>query len=95
MAGGAAVRRVEDLLKRLRAGPRLLCVVTDDSDAVDALLKWARTGGATAVVLRSDDRFDLRIYLLPGDFDGHPLLAWRPTLPAHDVTPEGMHLTVG
>lgn len=95
MASAAVLRRVEELLKRLRAGPRLLRVLVDEFDTVEALLDWAQLGGAVSEVDHTDRGYDVRVYLLPTEFDGHPLFSWRPVIRPSDATPEGIHLTVG
>ena len=95
MASDSAIRRIEDLLKRLRRGPRLLQVVVDTDEMVSALCWWARIGNARIEVSGEEPRFDVRVYLLPVEFGGHPLVAWRPAVPSLDATPEGIHLNIG
>jgi hypothetical protein len=94
MAPTAAVRRVEDLLKRTRGGPRLLRVITDEREVVEALVSWSRLGGARTELSDAPGRFDVWMYLLPVDFDGHPLVAWRPSARPLDATPDGLHVSI-
>ncbi|MEQ1504645.1 MAG: hypothetical protein ABMB14_20565 [Myxococcota bacterium] len=97
MSGIAAVRRLEEVLKRLRSGPRLIALVTDEPEVVDRLTRWASIGRAVHEVRPHPDGSEVCLYLLPTEFGEHPFLAWRPTIPdASDVlTPEGVHLTIG
>jgi hypothetical protein len=80
-SGPIALRRVETTLKRLRGGARTLVVRTNMNDVIDTVTRWARVGHARHEVVASGTWTELRIYLLPRDFDEHPFLAWRPPLP--------------
>lgn len=80
-SGPVALRRVEATLKRLRSGARTLIVRTNVAEVVDAVSRWARIGQARHEVVACDTVTELRVYLLPQDFDEHPFLAWRPPLP--------------
>jgi hypothetical protein len=75
-----ALRRVESTLKRLRAGARTLVVRTNVSEVVDTVVRWAAVGQARHEVHAFDGWTELRVYLLPREFDEHPFLAWRPVL---------------
>lgn len=94
MAPDGAIRRIEDLLKRTRGGPRLLRVLADERDVADAVVSWSGVGGARTEIIAGHGRFEVRVYLLPSEFDGHPLVAWRPTPRPLDATPEGVHLAI-
>jgi hypothetical protein len=80
-SGHLAVRRVESLLKKLRGGARELVIRVDGPDVIDVLIGWTRNGSAPHEVVRGKNgALELRVYLLPRDFDAHPLLAFRPAL---------------
>ena len=80
-SGAIALRRVETTLKRLRGGARTLVIQTNMTDVIEAVTRWARVGHARHEVVASGGCTELRVYLLPQDFDEHPFLAWRPALP--------------
>lgn len=80
-SGAIALRRVETTLKRLRGGARTLIVRTNMNDVIDVVTRWARVGHARHEVVPAEGCTELRVYLLPRDFDEHPFLAWRPALP--------------
>ena len=81
-SGSIALRRVETTLKRLRAGARALILRTNSPDVLDAVTRWARIGQARHEVVALESFTEVRVYLLPRDFDEHPFLAWRPALPS-------------
>jgi hypothetical protein len=79
-----ALRRIEAVLKRMRRGARALVVRVDAQEVLELVLRWVAQGGAPYELVRDTVVTELRIYLLPLEFDGHPLLGWRPALHASD-----------
>jgi len=81
-----AQRRIESVLKKVRPGARTLLIRVDASEVIDTLVRWSRVGRAPHELVRGPAGTELRIYLLPREFDGHPLVAWRPALgPASEL----------
>jgi hypothetical protein len=80
-SGPVALRRIEAIVKRIRRGARALLVRVDATEVLDVLLDWSSRGGAPVeVALAGEGIAEIRIYLLPREFDEHPLVAWRPAL---------------
>lgn len=84
----STLRALDDTLRRMRAGPRLLVVRVATDDVLDVATRWARSGHAQYEVVHGDRGTEVRVYLLPLNLGGHPAAAFQrpprlaPQLPA-------------